>query len=556
MYKLNRIQKNLYQLLVELDEICKKYDIDYLLAGGASLGSIRNRRFMPWDDDIDLFITRDNWNKLRHIIETEENVLPEGRSMVYKENTPYYCNPLPRYVNTETTTIYVSQSLPAKSCGHQIEFFIFNPMPLGEKAKEEYMDKLHVYTELLSPYFVVNKRATLEEWEKHYELYEHYCQRIDEEGEEKVLKELEDELQQYSPKFCDQYCVFWGYNKHVYDKEHFQLESEMGQFEDGVFPLGYRPEGLLRSAYGDSWMYIPEYEEQLIHNAVRNDFLPFEEYSSRYLPKINRESIFEKCKINKRNNAKVYYNRRKVEMLIAKEIVAVGSVQVSKDLDGKDDYLRSLLEDKNYDELSAEFGNFTDLQNIENVFKYNILAPISDKNLATYLFSLIEQGRYFDASKYLNAREAQDKPLNDELNRIMDIISICHEISVARYDLKDVSLVQSLVDEYEDTYDDLLDIYRARIWIMENTAESIDDYKMIDELCSHVLSLYPFDGETMAFQANAKTKCGQKKLAMKLYRKSVDHTRNGIIWQKVEDESGISRMDMEAELIEELNNEK
>ena len=60
----------------------------------------------------------------------------------------------------------------------------------------------------------------------------------------------------------------------------------------------------------------------------------------------------------------------------------------------------------------------------------------------------------------------------------------------------------------------------------------------------------------MAFQANAKTKCGQKKLAMKLYRKSVDHTRNGIIWQKVEDESGISRMDMEAELIEELNNEK
>ena len=43
---------------------------------------------------------------------------------------------------------------------------------------------------------------------------------------------------------------------------------------------------------------------------------------------------------------------------------------------------------------------------------------------------------------------------------------------------------------------------------------------------------------------------------MELYRKSVDNTRNGIIWQKVEDESGISRMDMEAELIAELNNEK
>ena len=552
MYKLNQIQKNLYQLLVELDEICKKYDIDYLLAGGASLGSIRNRRFMPWDDDIDLFITRDNWNKLRHIIETEENVLPEGRSMVYKENTPYYCNPLPRYVNTETTTIYSSQSLPAKSCGHQIEFFIFNPMPLGEKAKEEYLDILHVYTELLSPYFVVNQRATLEEWEKHYELYEHYCQRIDDEGEEKVLKELEDTLQQYSSKYCDQYCVFWGYNKHVYDKEHFQLESEMGQFEDGTFPLGYHPEGILRSAYGDDWMYIPEYEEQLVHNAVRNDYLPFEEYSNRYLPKINRESIFEKCKINKRNNAKVYYKRRKVEMLIAKEIVAIGSVQISKDLDGKDDYLRSLLENKDYDSLSKVFKNFTELQNVENVFKYNILVPISDKNLATYLLSLIEQGKYYEASKYLDAREHQEEPLNDELIDIKEIISICHDISVARYDMKDVELVRTLIEKYENRYDDLLDIYRARIWIMENMAETTEDYKKIDELCNHVLSLFPFDGETMAFQAKAKSECGKKNEARKLYLKSIDNTRNGIIWQKVEDESGISRMDKEAKLIEML----
>jgi len=552
LYKLNQIQKNLYQLLVELDEICKKYDIDYLLAGGASLGSIRNRRFMPWDDDIDLFITRDNWNKLRHIIETEENVLPEGRSMVYKENTPYYCNPLPRYVNTETTTIYSSQSLPAKSCGHQIEFFIFNPMPLGEKAKEEYLDILHVYTELLSPYFVVNQRATLEEWEKHYELYEHYCQRIDDEGEEKVLKELEDTLQQYSSKYCDQYCVFWGYNKHVYDKEHFQLESEMGQFEDGIFPLGYHPEGILRSAYGDDWMYIPEYEEQLVHNAVRNDYLPFEEYSNRYLPKINRESIFEKCKINKRNNAKVYYKRRKVEMLIAKEIVAIGSVQTSKDLDGKDDYLRSLLENKDYDSLSKVFKNFTELQNVENVFKYNILVPISDKNLATYLLSLIEQGKYYEASKYLDAREHQEEPLNDELIDIKEIISICHDISVARYDMKDVELVRTLVEKYENRYDDLLDIYRARIWVMENIAETTEDYKKIDELCNHVLSLFPFDGETMAFQAKAKSECGKKNEARKLYLKSIDNTRNGIIWQKVEDESGISRMDKEAKLIEML----
>ena len=44
--KMNDLQKNLYQLLVEFDEICKRYDIKYLLAAGASLGAIRNRSFM------------------------------------------------------------------------------------------------------------------------------------------------------------------------------------------------------------------------------------------------------------------------------------------------------------------------------------------------------------------------------------------------------------------------------------------------------------------------------------------------------------------------------
>ena len=110
---MNSIQENLYKLLVEFDELCRKHDIDYLLAAGAGLGAVRNHRFLPWDDDIDLYITRENWNKLRRLVETHDDVLPEGRSLVYMENTPYYCNPIPRYVNTTTTTLYRSHVLPA-----------------------------------------------------------------------------------------------------------------------------------------------------------------------------------------------------------------------------------------------------------------------------------------------------------------------------------------------------------------------------------------------------------------------------------------------------------
>ena len=161
---MNTLQSNLYQLLVEFDELCRKYDVEYLLAAGASLGAVRNRSFMPWDDDIDLYITRDNWNKLRHVLETEENVLPEGRSFVYKENTPYYCNPLPRYVDTTSTNIYISQAFTAKACGQHLELFIFDLIPRDEKEREKYLETLEIYTELLSPYFIVNKNTSLEDW--------------------------------------------------------------------------------------------------------------------------------------------------------------------------------------------------------------------------------------------------------------------------------------------------------------------------------------------------------------------------------------------------------
>ena len=153
-------------------------------------------------------------------------------------------------------------------------------------------------------------------------------------------------------------------------------------------------------------------------------------------------------------------------------------------------------------------------------------------------------------------RKAQEKHLGEEFNNIENICEICRELSIARYDKKDVELVQRLVDKYEESYPDLLDIYRAKIWIMENKAKTEEDYKEIDELCNSVLKTYFFDGEIMATQAKAKLECGQKEEAMKLYKKSVDNTRNGIIWQKVEDECGYSRMNVERELIKELNGEE
>lgn len=52
-------------LLVKFDEICRKHDLRYFLAFGSLLGIIRHKGFIPWDDDIDVFMPREDYEKLK-----------------------------------------------------------------------------------------------------------------------------------------------------------------------------------------------------------------------------------------------------------------------------------------------------------------------------------------------------------------------------------------------------------------------------------------------------------------------------------------------------------
>lgn len=50
-------------MLLVIDRYCKDNNIDYSLACGTLIGAIRHKGYIPWDDDIDLYMTRSNYNK-------------------------------------------------------------------------------------------------------------------------------------------------------------------------------------------------------------------------------------------------------------------------------------------------------------------------------------------------------------------------------------------------------------------------------------------------------------------------------------------------------------
>jgi lipopolysaccharide cholinephosphotransferase len=69
--KLRFLQLKELEILLEVNRICKKYNLTYYLIGGTALGAVRHKGFIPWDDDIDLGLPREDYNKLLNLCKTE-----------------------------------------------------------------------------------------------------------------------------------------------------------------------------------------------------------------------------------------------------------------------------------------------------------------------------------------------------------------------------------------------------------------------------------------------------------------------------------------------------
>ena len=60
---LKKLQSVETEILVAFDKFCTEHDIKYSLYAGTALGAVRHGGFIPWDDDIDVCMSRDNYEK-------------------------------------------------------------------------------------------------------------------------------------------------------------------------------------------------------------------------------------------------------------------------------------------------------------------------------------------------------------------------------------------------------------------------------------------------------------------------------------------------------------
>lgn len=88
--ELTQLHQVLYEILEEIVRICDKHNIPYFVIGGTAIGALYDKAILPWDDDIDIGMKREDYNKFLQIA-SQELREPYFLSWIHTDpHSPYY----------------------------------------------------------------------------------------------------------------------------------------------------------------------------------------------------------------------------------------------------------------------------------------------------------------------------------------------------------------------------------------------------------------------------------------------------------------------------------
>lgn len=121
---LKRTQDVLFEILTDFADVCEKYGFYYSLCGGSALGAVRHKGFIPWDDDIDVFMVRSEYERFLDIFENE---LGEKYNLHSLETTPELGMPITQMM--KKGTMLRTYDSPGEENGVNIDIFVLENVP-------------------------------------------------------------------------------------------------------------------------------------------------------------------------------------------------------------------------------------------------------------------------------------------------------------------------------------------------------------------------------------------------------------------------------------------
>lgn len=525
-------QKYLLKLFREVDEICREHNLRYVLAGGSLIGALRHEGFVPWDDDVDLYMPRPDWEKFIEICKTE---LPPDREIQCSEVDRNYTNSFPRYASTNTCAIHKSQII-GKDCGGEIiDILTLDPIPADDKEYEKYRTHMMIYSDLINISVGYSDR-----WEIPASMYLKYLLSYIFLGKKRTLAKLEKIMFSYKEEECDRYAMRWGGCPFLFDKD-MMFPVKEGIFEGKKAMIPNKCSDYLIWHYGDEWSYMPPHDKREGHVAVCVDDLPYQELREEYMPKINKERLRWDSVFRKFYNMRIAKKNHKVRQDgLAMKARAV-ALDLQRAIDESGLKIRELVESRSFRKLSALFGSyyknqlsadFIGREDYTNIyaFYHPTLVEIPDDVFYAAMLTLFYTERVSKAYRMMQVRQQLDH-LSPEMEGLKEDIEFFRK-AADHYEFHRIKEAEQIVNELLKKYPGHPGFMKFKCrFLMEDAGENrIEAERFLDK----ALKMFPEDGYFLKYKADILWMDGEMQKAAELYLQVKNKTTNGIVWMEMD----------------------
>ena len=262
---LRKLQLKELDTLVYFKEFCDKNNLLFYLCGGCCIGSLRTGGFIPWDDDIDILMPRDDYEKLYKLWDNDKQ---ERFKLLRTDEKIFTGNIFTTIVDTETTCVKANQAHPDIPFGIMMDIFPIDGCPKGKFKRT--MQKLNamIYSLFLAQIVPENHGGIMALGSK-------FLLSIvkSPKAREKKWRNAERRMSKYKISDCEyitELCEGVHSMQPEYPKEWF-ASAVYREFEglQMPIPVGYDP--YLKKAFGDYMKLPPEDKQKPHHDMILVD---------------------------------------------------------------------------------------------------------------------------------------------------------------------------------------------------------------------------------------------------------------------------------------------
>ena len=256
--ELNQLKKIQIEILNYIDNFCKKNDINYWIDCGTLLGAIRHKGYIPWDDDIDIGMLREDYNKFLKLYNNKNN-----RYKFYCcENNKDWYYPLGKVLDTNTV-LYEPNEDDGIKISINIDVFVYDNAPSNERKLKK-MYKIRDFLFKLNSLQIYSKSLY-----KNNSIYNfirlpfHLFLKFFPKGF--FAKMVIRNSKKYENDETGYVGNFTSYSKFICDKSVFDSFVDV-EFENNKYRAPVSYDLWLKMFYGD-YMKLPPKEKQVSHHS-------------------------------------------------------------------------------------------------------------------------------------------------------------------------------------------------------------------------------------------------------------------------------------------------